>query len=97
MIDKFLKGELAIIVKNKDEAEKVKELAYNNGFKWRFGERDFNPFGFEHNGKFYYIEPQGVEMIIVIVDGKLMVWHEFSLEEAMKVFGQVISFKELGV
>ena len=36
-------------------------------------------------------------MIMVIVDGKLMVWYEFSLEEAMKVFGQVTSFKELGV
>ena len=36
-------------------------------------------------------------MIMVIVDGKLMVWYEFSLEEAMKVFEQVTSFKELGV
>ena len=29
MIDKFLKGELAVVVKDKDEAEKVKEFAYN--------------------------------------------------------------------
>ena len=97
MIDKFLKGELAVVVKNKDEAEKVKELAYENGFKWAYGVREFNPYGFDFLGEFVYMVPEDSEVIIMIKNGKLMKSQDLPKEIIEEDFGQVIDFSLLGI
>ncbi len=97
MINSFLKGELAVVVKNKDEAEKVKELAYENGFKWAYGVREFNPYGFDFLGEFVYMVPEDSEVIIMIKNGKLMKSQDLPKEIIEEDFGQVIDFSLLGI
>ena len=65
MVNRFLNEKVAVLVKNRDEAEKVKELAYENGFKWAYGVREFNPYGFEFLGEFVYMVPEdsGLRMV----------------------------------
>ena len=97
MINRFLNEKVAVLVKNKDEAENVKELAYKNGFKWAYGTRDFNPYGFEVFGEFYYMVPEDSEVIMMIKDGKLMKSQGLSKEFIEEDFGQVIDFSLLGI
>ncbi len=97
MINGFLNEKVAVLVRNKDEAEKVKELAYENGFKWAYGVREFNPYGFDFLGEFVYMVPEDSEVIIMIKNGKLMKSQDLPKEIIEEDFGQVIDFSLLGI
>ena len=97
MVNRFLSEKAAVLVKNRDEAEKVKELAYENGFKWAYGVREFNPYGFDFLGEFVYMVPEDSEVIIMIKNGKLMKSQDLPKEIIEEDFGQVIDFSLLGI
>ena len=97
MINSFLNEKVAVLVRNKDEAEKVKELAYENGFKWAYGTREFNPYGFDFLGEFVYMVPEDSEVIMMIKNGKLMKNQDLPKEIIEEDFGQVIDFSLLGI
>ena len=97
MVNRFLSEKVAVLVKNRDEAEKVKELAYENGFKWAYGVREFNPYGFDFSGEFVYMVPEDSEVIIMIKNGKLMKSQDLPKEIIEEDFGQVIDFSLLGI
>ena len=97
MINRFLNEKVAVLVKNRDEAEKVKELAYENGFKWAYGVREFNPYGCDFLGEFVHIVPEDSEVIMMIKNGQLMKSQDLPKEIIEEDFGQVIDFSLLGI
>ncbi len=97
MVNRFLSEKVAVLVKNRDEAEKVKELAYENGFKWAYGVREFNPYGFDFLGEFVYMVPEDSEVIMMIKNGQLMKSQDLPKEIIEEDFGQVIDFSLLGI
>ena len=97
MINRFLNEKVAVLVKNRDEAEKVKELAYENGFKWAYGVREFNPYGFDFLGEFVYMVPEDSEVIMMIKNGQHMKSKDLPKEIIEEDFGQVIDFSLLGI
>ena len=97
MVNRFLSEKVAVLVKNRDEAEKVKELAYENGFKWAYGVREFNPYGFDFLGEFVYMVPEDSEVIMMIKNGQLMKSQDLPKEIIEEDFGQVIDFSLLEI
>lgn len=97
MVNRFLSEKVAVLVKNRDEAEKVKELAYENGYEWASGLREFNPYGFDFLGEFVYMFPEDSEVIMMITNGALMKSQGLPKEVIEEDFGQVIDFSLLGI